>query len=64
MHEAGYLKLDASRARAELGWQPRLRLETALAWLVEWYKAQAAGADVPQLTLEQIARYEQLGTAR
>lgn len=64
VHEAGYLKLDASRARAELGWQPRLRLETALQWLVEWYKAQAAGADVHALTLAQIAAYERLASAR
>ncbi len=64
VHEAGYLKLDASRARAELGWHPRLRLETALQWLVEWYKAQAAGAEMQQLTLEQIARYESLGSAQ
>ena len=64
VHEAGYLKLDASRARAELGWQPKLRLETALAWLVEWYKAQAAGADMKQFTLAQIADYERLGPAR
>ncbi len=61
VHEAGYLKLDASRARAELGWMPRLRLETALEWLVRWYKACAAGADMHQFTLEQIAAYEELG---
>ena len=64
VHEAGYLKLDASRARAELGWQPRLRLETALDWLVTWYKAQAAGEDVHQLTLAQITAYEDLPPAR
>lgn len=58
VHEAGYLKLDASRARHELGWAPRLRLATALDWLVEWYKLQAAGGDVRELTLEQIRRYE------
>ena len=60
VHEAGYLKLDASRARAELGWKPRLRLETALEWLVAWYKAQAAGEDMQALTLAQIAAYEAL----
>ncbi len=64
VHEAGYLKLDASRARAELAWHPRLRLETTLEWLVEWYKAHAAGADMQQFTLEQIAAYEKLGPAR
>jgi CDP-glucose 4,6-dehydratase len=62
VHEAGYLKLDASKARTELGWQPKLSLEKALEWLVEWYKAWQSGADLQPLTLEQIARYEGLAT--
>ncbi len=60
VHEAGYLKLDASRARAELAWHPRLRLETTLHWLVDWYKAWQAGDDMHRFTLEQIAAYEKL----
>ena len=60
VHEAGYLKLDASRARAELGWHPRLKLETALGWLVAWYQAHVSGEDVQKLTLAQIAEYEAL----
>lgn len=63
VHEAGYLKLDASRARAELHWHPRLRLETALHWLVDWYKQWQAGADMQAFTLEQIRTYEGLGRA-
>ena len=62
VHEAGYLKLDANKARKELGWQPKLSLEEALEWLVEWYKAWQAGTDMHALTLEQIARYESLIT--
>jgi CDP-glucose 4,6-dehydratase len=60
VHEAGYLKLDASRARAELGWTPRLRLADALDWLVAWYRAQQAGADMQEFTLEQITEYQRL----
>lgn len=62
VHEAGYLKLDASKARADLGWTPRLRLADALDWLVGWYKAQAAGADMQAFSLEQIKAYEALLT--
>lgn len=62
VHEAGYLKLDASRARTELGWQPRLHLADALQWLVEWYKAWQKGADMHRFTLDQIAAYESLET--
>ena len=64
VHEAGYLKLDASRARAELGWQPRLRLSTALEWLVRWYKAALAGEDLQALTLEQIRSYQKLAATQ
>jgi CDP-glucose 4,6-dehydratase len=60
VHEAGYLKLDASRARAELAWHPRLRLDTTLNWLVDWYKAWQSGADMHRFTLDQIAAYELL----
>jgi CDP-glucose 4,6-dehydratase len=60
VHEAQYLKLDASRARADLGWTPLLRLETALDLLVHWYQAWQAGDDMQRFTLEQIDRYSAL----
>ena len=60
VHEAAFLKLDASRARAELGWQPRLRLASALEWLVGWYKAQIGGENMHDYTLSQIAAHEEL----
>lgn len=60
VHEAGYLKLDASRARTELAWKPKLHLQTALQWLVQWYKDHANGAPMQQQTLQQISQYEQI----
>jgi CDP-glucose 4,6-dehydratase len=60
VHEAGYLRLDAGRAEKELGWVPRLRLESALDWLVQWYRAEAAGQEMQAFTLAQIAAYEAL----
>jgi len=59
-HEAGYLKLDATRAHSELDWRPRLHLETALEWVVAWYKASQAGANMRDFTLAQITAYEKL----
>jgi CDP-glucose 4,6-dehydratase len=60
-HEATYLKLDTSRARHELQWKPKLDLETALDWLVTWYRtAQTDPANVPNLTLSQIAVYQSM----
>ena len=60
VHEAGYLKLDASRARADLDWTPRLHLADALDWLVRWYRAHADGHDMQAYTLNQIMDYEAL----
>ncbi|MDE8652349.1 CDP-glucose 4,6-dehydratase [Novosphingobium album (ex Liu et al. 2023)] len=59
-HEAGLLRLDSAKARAALGWQPRLRLETALDWIVDWHKQVDAGADARAVTLAQIAAYRAL----
>ncbi len=61
-HEDHYLKLDSSKARAQLGWRPRLAFDEALRWIVEWYRA-AGGGDpeaTRRVTLEQIARFEAL----
>jgi CDP-glucose 4,6-dehydratase len=60
-HEATYLKLDTSRARHDLQWTPRLRLETALEWLVAWYRQWQSSPDsIRHLTLSQIAQYHTL----
>ena len=59
-HEAHYLKLDATRAHTDLYWTPHLHLETALQWLVQWYRAHQAGTDMQSYTLDQIATYRSL----
>lgn len=59
-HEATYLKLDCSKARTCLGWRPRLNLETALSWSVEWYRALRDGGNARSLVDDQIHRYEGL----
>ena len=53
-HEAGYLKLDISKAKQRLNWTPRWSLETTLKKIVEWNFAKDARA----ITLEQIKSYE------
>ena len=58
--EAHFLKLDASKAKSLLNWQPRLPLPQALEWIVEWYRAFQAGANLRSLTRSQIERYESL----
>jgi CDP-glucose 4,6-dehydratase len=59
-HEAGYLKLDSSKARSRLQWRPRLDLATALQWIVAWHQEYLAGGDLRAATLADIQRYEGL----
>lgn len=59
-HEHIYLKLDASKARAKLGWQPRLRIENTVQWVVSWYRDAHRGADPGKLCLDSIERYQRL----
>jgi CDP-glucose 4,6-dehydratase len=60
-HESATLKVDASRARAKLGWKPRLPLQQALGWTIDWHRRLAAGAAALALTDEQVARYCDIG---
>ncbi|MGA8531485.1 MAG: CDP-glucose 4,6-dehydratase, partial [Acidobacteriaceae bacterium] len=60
VHEAKMLRLDASKAIAELGWKPRLGMEQALEWTVNWYRAWNDGAEMGGETMRQIAAYEAL----
>ena len=57
-HEARYLKVDSSRARAHLGWSPRWDLARALESIVEWYVALRAGADMRALSLAQLDAFQ------
>lgn len=56
-HEAHYLKLDCSKAKAELNWRPRWQLEKTIDSIVEWTLAYRDGRDIRELTLQQIENY-------
>jgi CDP-glucose 4,6-dehydratase len=56
-HEAGHLKLDISKARQRLDWQPRWALDTALVKIVDWHQAWRSGDDMHQWCLQQIRQY-------
>ena len=61
-HEAGFLKLDSSKAKAQLNWQSKLNLATALQWTVEWYRAYQLKNGMRALTLAQIDRFMRHGS--
>ena len=54
-HEAGFLKLDSSRIKARIGWQPRWHIGEAIAHTAAWAKAWRAGEDVGAVMAAQIA---------
>lgn len=57
-HEASYLKLDCSKAKARLGWHPRWSLDHTISKIVEWTKVHENGGDILDVTLRQIKDYE------
>ncbi|MEQ1814743.1 MAG: CDP-glucose 4,6-dehydratase [Candidatus Nitrotoga sp.] len=59
-HEANYLKLDSSKARSQLNWQPRWRLQAALQKTLEWHEAWHKAANMHSITLTQITNYQSL----
>lgn len=63
LHEAGYLKLDSSKARSQLQWAPRWELEQALRKTVDWHLAWSANRDMHSFSLEQIAEHQSTPTA-
>lgn len=64
LHEATNLNLDSSKARARLGWQPRLTPDETLKWTAAWYHSVMSGASsTSRLTLEQITKYREMDQA-
>lgn len=58
-HEANYLKLDSSKAKSLLQWQPKWRLTQALDKIIEWHNAWQQKADMQIVCEQQIQEYTQ-----
>jgi CDP-glucose 4,6-dehydratase len=56
-HEAHYLKLDCSKAKARLGWKPRWALERSLDSIIEWTRAYRDKRPVLDVCMKQIDEY-------
>ena len=56
-YEAGYLKLDISKAREKLGWRPTWGLDSALGRIIDWHKAWNNKEDMQLLCLKEIEEY-------
>jgi CDP-glucose 4,6-dehydratase len=61
VHEATYLRVDSSKAQAELDWKPRLSLDDTLTWTLQWYRRYVEEpSSASTLVTEQIAAYSKL----
>jgi len=58
VHEAQYLKLDCSKAKTQLEWVSKWSLIKAIDQICIWHKAHIAGADMHEISLQQIGQYE------
>ena len=58
VHEAKLLRLDCTRARIELGWQPALNFADCIRLTADWYARWAVGVPAFEICRDQIADYE------
>jgi len=56
-HEAGHLKLDISKAKSSLKWQPTWHLEQTLEKIIDWHEAWLKGGDMQSKCLTEIDEY-------
>lgn len=56
LHEAKLLMLDISKAKFQLGWEPRMNILQCIALTVDWYKKYKV-ENVYQLCVEHLERY-------
>jgi CDP-glucose 4,6-dehydratase len=57
-YEAQFLKLDISKARQRLKWEPRWPLSKALSQTTTWHQAWLADIDMRDFCLNQISQYQ------
>jgi CDP-glucose 4,6-dehydratase len=57
MHEAEKLKLDCSKAKMYLGWEPRWDLVSTIQATAEWYRGFLSKKNMIDVTLNQIGRF-------
>ena len=57
-HEAGLLMLDINKACTELNWHPKWDFDTAIGKTMRWYKDVYEGENPLDMTLNQIAEFE------
>ncbi len=57
-HEAGYLKLDCSKAALRLNWYPKWNLEDTLETIIKWHQKYISQQNIQEQCLLEIALYQ------
>lgn len=57
LHEANYLKLDISKAKNKLSWEPTWNLSNTLNRIVAWQKSWLSGSNVKFICIDEINSY-------
>lgn len=56
-HEAGFLKLDISKAKSRLGWEPVWGLSYTIEKIIAWHKSWLDKDDMQEVSLSEIKEY-------
>ncbi len=56
-HEAGFLKLDCSKASSRLKWNPKWDLQFTLKRVVDWHQVYINGGDIKKQCFKEINNY-------
>ena len=60
MHETKLLKLDISKSKRKLNWQPIISINKAVNYTSEWYEKKLKGSNEYEISLEQIKSYKKI----
>ena len=60
IYEENKLVLNSDKAKKNLNWQPKMNIDLAIDWIVEWYKAYHENKDIRKISENQIEKYLKL----
>jgi len=60
VHEANYLRLDSSKAKAKLNWKTKWETEESIEGTAKWYKSYFSNKDMTAYSLNEIEEHFQI----
>lgn len=60
VHESSFLAIDSKLAFETLGWKTKLKVDEAIQWACDWYKAYNNNKPMKEFTEKQIDKYTEL----